>query len=261
MKTYLEVEQGRKAKGYVYYDFKALDSSAGDTWSTDKNYCKYFFSFRVLDEKHKVISAGFDIYNETIKFYKPKEGKGNTAWGKINEVLEEFPDATYRDLQQFEPLLTRHIVMCDRFDVLGYALYSGAKINADLIASDIRACQNLSQLPAICKRLTEQVHAAAINGMFSRIYQYGNWLGKDAAKYEDIDKKVEEEITDMYNKYVLGIKYKKPILIPDFAHAFSLPQEVFLYLEKYENEKKLSQGQVLKMLREVEKIIEKYVKG
>ena len=260
MKTYLEVEQDRKAKRYVYYDFKALDPSAGDTWSTDKNYCKYFGGYTTFDKNDKVSCKSEDILNETRKFYDINEGK-NTAWGKINEALEEFPGATYDDLKQFEPLLITSVLLGDRFYALWYALYSGAKINADLLVSDIRACQNKSQLPAICKRLTEQVHAAAINAMFVWVYQYGNRCGKAAEKFEDHDKKVEEEITDMYKKYVLGINCKKPILIPDCAHSFSLPKEVIFCITKYENESGWKQGQVLKMVREVEKIIEKYVKG
>ena len=260
MRTYVEVEQGRKAKGYVYYDFKALEPSAGDTWSTDKNYCKYFNGYTTSDKNGKVICLGEDVLKETRKFYDINEGK-NTAWGKINEALEEFPGATYDDLKQFEPLLITSALLGDRFYALWYALCSGAKINADLLVSDIRACQNKSQLPAICKRLTEQVHAAAINAMFVGVYQYGNDRGKAAKKFEDLDKKVEQEITDMYKKYVLGINCKKPILIPDCTHSFSLPEEVFYCLKKHKNESGLKQGQVLKMVREVEKIIEGYVKG
>jgi hypothetical protein len=72
---------------------------------------------------------------------------------------------------------------------------------------------------------------------------------------------VEEEITNMYEKYVLGVKCKKPILFPDFANSFSLPMQVYNYLFKYNEERGRKQGKVLKMLKELENIIEKYVKG
>ncbi|MBR2467786.1 MAG: hypothetical protein IKB42_01940 [Clostridia bacterium] len=117
----------------------------------------------------------------------------------------------------------------------------------------IKACKNCktpSDLSKVLRSLTAQVNAARLNSALSQVYDIANRIGKNTIP-NDVDKSIENAITNIYNRCMNGDPKRKlkPIEIPSNPNEpFAAPDLIFKLCEKVKDKKGLTPQQVYKEL-------------
>lgn len=242
MSTYLEIEQGRVQRQYVYYEFYKMDPKFPNAWSTEYPWCKYWVSAKNGVSRRSLFEDSIrdhDMYRDS-ELYDSKGVKKtknyNDVMAALDKKFEEFNvspskrTATYEHFRKVTSINTKDLT-CK------LAIYGGARVYMNQIIDDINASKSEKEIGDVLNKITEQLNVAALNGAFAKVYNVVNTLGKNAALPELADKKLEKLITDMYNNVVYGDRSQKPIDIPkDPEVSFVLPRQIYEYAVKFENE-------------------------
>lgn len=206
MATYAEIEKERLTKKkYVIYDFfDPRDPEIPDEFNIKGLWCKY-----LVDSP---IKGGLDRY-ETIKKrmqeYDLYSGNGNPQFKNIESQLKRL---NYQATDYFKRLCTLNIRNDESCRLM---LIAGARIDYDTLSKDIEQTKgNPIEISKILHTLTGQVHAAALNGSFTKFFStiYAAQQNKlNSKEYMEID----GVIMDFYLKTINGgSNIKKPIEIP-----------------------------------------------
>ena len=242
LKSFYEIECERAQKQYLYYEYFRMSKLYPNTWSCECPWCRYFIM------GPRGISCR-DIFDEAIRDHDFDTG---TVFPPIEQALRDIPGISQGFIDTFKKAVT--VWRADYVSNIKLAIFSGARVNSYQIVEDLRACANESQATEIFKGVLRQMRAAAMNGIYKKIFSLTELMWwdqeEDRKKIFDMKTRIEQRLQNVIGSAI----YTR--FIPDDLEVWELPRNIVEYLWKEEeNKAKRTETEILLVVNNFEKLL------
>lgn len=227
MANYKEIEKLRTTtRHYVKYDYNKIDKAYLDTFGFNPSmrYCRYLITGNNSQvKKYDVIKNNFLTHDYKLKNIYIKDFK------RIEDKLKDnlYPKSTYQvSIKKYYEAVLSHFVNITTINnnkenlAVKNMLFCCASIDFDAVIKDLdKACQDEKEMIKVLKSLYYEVNAAALNGIFARLFMITNNAGKNKGDITKADPFIEQLITNLYNKTMFGDANNKPLQIPTYPQT------------------------------------------
>lgn len=221
MATYMEIEASRISGDprYVYYEYDKLDPRCEDEYSTDAVWSKYFVT--------TPNSSREQIYQDALVRHDQHTDPAQ-SFRRVEQLLRSkgCNDATINEFRRLLTINARGDQTCELM------LIAGATVDFNAVATDIANCKtgDTKAISTILHNLAGQVHCAAFNGAFTKIFKNAYRLSGAKQPVPQFESRIE----NLYNALLFGSNKTKPIDIPSAYQKFELIDEMNAIASQYE---------------------------
>lgn len=261
MATYQEIEKLRTGnRHYVKYEFNKLYQGIPDAFDINATYCQYY-TLIPNSNVHR-----FDVTKDIVDNLDYQNADVNKVnFRSIEKTIENIlrlnaspkQDKEIKELMGYFKSLLSHNNGGN--DAAVRSLFFGtATIDFGKLLEDLSATQgDLKKVKEILKILCLEVNATALNGMFSKLFNFSDKTGKNVEKLNNSDKVLEGYIVNLYNKVVLGIGTRKALNIPDdYTKPYGMIIKLQEHIKSIKELRNLSQIEIMnKVILPFEKIL------
>ena len=220
MATYAEIENRRKRKHYITYEYKKMGESYKDEYNIDLNVAKYLV--RNIDtgaDKSKILTD-----NAENHVYSKMDFVPQPSFKTVETILKQH-NMSQNIIDYFKCNMTIGNGIEDT--VCKNLLSAMGNHDFQTILNDLGpACRDKAKMSEMLQTLTEQANAAAINGLFSKLFQKVSLVGATSkGDFNKISPTIVNYITNLYKRIVFGDSKRRtaPIDIPnDPSRVFTL---------------------------------------
>lgn len=227
MATYKEIENLRISKRhYVKYDYNKIDKDFLDSFGFNPSlrYCRYLVTGKDTQvKKIDVIKGNFLTHDYKLKESNP------TGYKLLETKLKEnlAPRSVYElnRKKHYEAVLSQFVNISTinnnkENPAVRNMLYACASIDFNAVIKDLdKACNNDEDMTKLLKALYFEVNAAALNGLFARLFILASKSGKKSKDDFKVEPVIEQAITNLYNKTMFGDAVSKPLQIPTYPQT------------------------------------------
>lgn len=241
MATYAEIENLRKRKHYLQYDYYKFGKEYKDEFNISLNATKYPIQ-SIETGVRKGIVIDQNIANSV---YSKLDFVPQPSFKTVETILQQ-NKMPKNVIDYFKAIMTIGNGIDD--DICKNVMASFSTFNYQAILNDLGpACRDKAKMSEMLQTLTAEANAAAVNGLFAKLFQVVRDSGaRSQGDFRKVDPEIEKRLVNLYNKTMYGDKHTKPLDIPnDPSKIFSIVKILSKQLRVAVNSRNLSDQQLV----------------